>query len=164
MEKSRFLLLAIFLVVGFSSCKKDNWEEASFRCKVNGEEFIATEKFATAKLQTNSGPSYVLDVDGTRLVNFLNKKQMYGEMKLNSLQFDANEIGVEQEGNQFFYFGNNTLDKTIRSQYTVPGTYMIENLDEASKKVSGRFELQAIADDGTTYEITEGYFNLDYKD
>lgn len=160
---SSFLVL-VAVVCFLSSCKKNNWNDASFRCKVNGTEFIATEKFASANMELNENQPHVLRVSGTRLTNFFNKKALDGEMKLNGMYFYDHEVGTQREGaSQFFYFGNNSLDKTIRSNNTLsPGWYVIDMLDKSNKKVSGRFEVTAYDEQGGSYAITDGFFDVEY--
>jgi len=161
-----FMLLS-GIVTLLSSCKKDNWDDASFRCKINGTEYLATPKFATGNLDvpSNENEPYVLRVSGTRLTSFFDKKKPHGEMKL-SMSFLPEEIGTEKPGgNQFFYFGNNYLDKIFRSiSGELPCMFVIDGFDEANKTVSGRFEADAKADDGTLISITEGYFDIKYED
>ena len=166
MKKIRLLLAAGITVFLVSSCKKDNWEDAQFRCKVNGKEFIATEKFANANMEFNTGQPNVLRVSGTRLNNFIEKKKLDGEMKLNGMSFYDNEIGMELEGgSQFFYFGNTNLDQTLRSNNTLSrGKYIIQSIDQDAKKVKGTFALTAYDESGGVYEITEGFFDVKYED
>lgn len=166
MKNFRLLYVVAFSSLLLSSCKKENWDDAAFRCKVNGKEFIATNKFANANMEINTGQPHVLRVSGTRLVNFFNKKALDGEMKLNGMSFYDHEINTQREGgSQFLYFGNNSLDKTIRSNNSIsPGWYIIDVFDKDNKKISGRFEVTAYDEDGGVYEITEGFFDVEYDD
>lgn len=86
-------------------------------------------------------------------------------MKL-SMSFLPEEIGVEKSGgNQFFYFGNNYLDDTFRSiSGQLPSMFVIDEFDQTNKRVKGRFEAEARADNGTVISITEGYFDVEYVD
>lgn len=165
MKKVHVWPVVFAMVFVVSSCKKENWDEASFRCKVNGEEFIATEKFANATLDLNTGEPHSLRVSGTRLPNFFNKKKLDGEMKLNGMYFYDHEIGIEMEGqSQFFYFGNNNLDQTIRSNTSLStGKYRIEAIDQDAKRIKGTFEVKAYDENGGVYDITEGYFDVEYE-
>lgn len=164
-------ILGLFFLLGsltlFNACKKDNWDDASFRCKINGKEFIATPKFANGNvdLPSNLNEPFVLRVSGTRLTSFFDKKKPHGEMKL-SMSFLPEEIGVEKSGgNQFFYFGNNYLDDTFRSiSGQLPSMFVIDEFDQTNKRVKGRFEAEARADNGTIISITEGYFDVEYVD
>ncbi|MBP9153095.1 MAG: hypothetical protein KBF73_12495 [Flavobacteriales bacterium] len=145
-----FLFLACITI---SSCKKEAFEDAPFRCKIDGKEFIATKDLI--QVSVTGGNNFY--IQATRVANPLND-ELYGEMKFDVV---VDTIGVvELNGSNTWRWSNNGGDQ-FRSVGTDPGTLNITSIDFTAKRITGTFQLTAHNDSQTaTRSITEGFFDL----
>lgn len=156
-------LLLLFCAYAVTACDKPAWDDAIFRCKINGQEFKASNKMANATLISSDNRLFV---SGSWVGNFINKDRPDGEMKLN-FYFDPQSLGMPipfTGSNTVFYYGNNNFEKIFRDHHQdTEGFVRLDALDLDAQKVSGAFELNARSDDGTLLEIREGFFNVPFK-
>lgn len=149
--KKLYTFLTI-VAIGLSSCTED-FEDASFRCKINGEEFIAAEDLVTVNYTAGSNNFYI---QATRVANPLSS-DLYGEIKLD---FTATDVGVLPLDLQNTWRWSNNGGDTYRADGANPGTLTITELDISGKHIAGIFELVATNGSGSTKNVTEGFFDL----
>ncbi|MCF8459498.1 MAG: hypothetical protein K9G46_02150 [Flavobacteriales bacterium] len=139
--------------ISISSCKKEAFENAPFRCKIDGKEFIAGKDLIQVSV-TGGNNIYI---QATRVANPLSD-ELYGEMKLDVL---VDSIGVVAlNGSNTWRWSNNGGD-WFRSVGTNAGTLRITSIDFTKKHIIGTFELTAFNDNQTARRsITEGFFDL----
>lgn len=150
--KTVFLYMTLACIT-ISGCKKEAFNDAKFRCKISGKEFIASDELTNVSV--SGGNNFY--IQATRVSNPLND-DLYGEMKLD---FSADSTGViELNAVNTWRWSNNGTD-TYRSTSTDPGTLTITSLDMNAKRITGTFELVAYNDaQSSTKSITEGFFDL----
>ncbi len=150
--KTIFSILFLACIT-ISSCKKDDFEEAPFRCKINGKEFITTKDLISVSV-TGGNNFYI---QATRVSNPLND-DLYGEMKFDVV---LDTIGVvELNGSNTWCWSNNGGNQ-FRSVGTNPGTLTITAIDFTEKRITGTFRLTAHNDNqAAKRSITEGFFDL----
>jgi hypothetical protein len=147
-------LFVLFIgIMALSSCDED-FEEAKFRCKINNDEFVASDDLTVVTVSGNGNDFYI---QASRVANPLSS-DLYGEVKLD---FTATATGmIELDAINTWRWSNNG-DQTFRSDNNNPGTLNITTLDVAGKSIAGTFELTAVNDGGTaTKNVTEGFFDL----
>jgi hypothetical protein len=140
-----------------AGCKKQDFDTASFRCKIDGKEFIGAKDLTTA---TFNSPSNIR-IRTTKVKNVLKPSEPYGEMELN-FSYDLSNVFAPAaliSSNNIFYYGNNG-GNTLRSSSTNPGVLTITSLDLSTGKITGTFSLTAYDDNSGTKQITEGGFDL----
>ena len=164
MKKIRPLFFLLLFAFGIAACDKPAWNDDIFRCKINGQEFKASNKLANATLVPSDNRLFV---SGSWVGNFINKDRPDGEVKLN-FYFNPQSLGTPipfTGSNTVFYYGNNNFDKIFRDHPSdTEGFVRLDVFDPDAQKVSGVFELNARSDDGTILEIREGFFNVSFKD
>ncbi len=151
MKQLTFLLS--IAIMALSSCTED-FEDAKFRCKINSDEFVASDDLTQVTVSGNGNDFYI---QASRVANPLTS-DLYGEVKLD---FTATATGViALDANNTWRWSNNG-DQTFRSDNNNPETLNITTLDVAGKRIAGTFELTATNDGGTaTKNVTEGFFDL----
>lgn len=154
--KHSFAFLALTVIILLGGCEK--FEDAKYRCKINGKDFIPGKELIQFDYTENPGNDRIL-IRGTALATSKLKKNPYGEFEI-EFSFNDTTLAPIQLGYDIVFYGNNEWDKTYRSSETDPGTLTITSLDKTSKRVTANFELTAYADDdGSTLSITEGFFD-----
>ena len=136
-----------------AGCKKENFDDAPFRCKIDGKEFVATEELVAVTV--SGGNNFY--IQATRVVNPLND-DLYGEMKLD---FSADSTGVIALNETNTWRWSNNGGDTFRAIGSDAGTLTITSLDLNAKRITGTFHLTAYnSDQSVTRSITEGFFDL----
>jgi hypothetical protein len=148
----RLILSLSVVALGLSSCTED-FEDASFRCKIDGDEFIASEDLISVNYNDATNNFYI---QATRVANPLSD-DLYGEIKLD---FSATAPGdIPLDLTNTWRWSNNGGD-TYRADGANPGTLTITELDISGKRIAGTFELVATNGSGSTKNVTEGFFDL----
>ncbi len=144
------ILMATLTIAG---CQKENFDDAPFRCKIDGKEFVATEELVAVTV--SGGNNFY--IQATRVVNPLND-DLYGEMKLD---FSADSTGVIALNETNTWRWSNNGGETFRAIGSDAGTLTITSLDLNAKRITGTFHLTAYnSDQSATRSITEGFFDL----
>lgn len=144
------ILMATLTIAG---CQKENFDDAPFRCKIDGKEFVATEELVAVTV--SGGNNFY--IQATRVVNPLND-DLYGEMKLD---FSADSTGVIALNETNTWRWSNNGGDTFRAIGSDAGTLTITSLDLNAKRITGTFHLTAYnSDQSATRSITEGFFDL----
>lgn len=144
------ILMATLTIAG---CQKENFDDAPFRCKIDGKEFVATEELVAVTV--SGGNNFY--IQATRVVNPLND-DLYGEMKLD---FSADSTGVIALNETNTWRWSNNGGDTFRAIGSDAGTLTITSLDLNAKRITGTFHLTAYnTDQSATRSITEGFFDL----
>lgn len=153
---SAAVLLAIVLL---SSCT-EKFEDAKFRCKINGKDFIPGNELIQFTYTENQNNDYIR-IRGTSLATAKLNKNPYGELEI---KFFFNDVTLDPAPLSYdaVFYGNNEWDKTYRSSASDPGTVVVTSLDKTAKRVTANFELTLYADDSTTLVITEGFFDKNW--
>ncbi|MCF8459497.1 MAG: hypothetical protein K9G46_02145 [Flavobacteriales bacterium] len=154
--KKIFFSLLLPSVLIFSGCTED-FEDAKYRCKINGKDFIPSKDLIQFDYTENVGNDRIR-IRGTALATSQLSNNPYGEFEI-QFSFNDTALAPVELGYDIVYYGNNEWDKTFRSSATDPGTLTITSLDKTAKRVTANFELTAYADDGSTLTITEGFFD-----
>ncbi|MFM1874696.1 MAG: hypothetical protein RL266_433 [Bacteroidota bacterium] len=152
--KRIFTLFALSSTLLFSGCDED-FEDAPFRCKISGKEFSTSDELLTVTV--SGGNNYY--IQATRVANPLND-DLYGEIKLDIV---VDSVGTYPLNLQNTWRWSNNGGQTYRANGIEPGTVTITQLDQATKRISGTFELVAVGDDNTTKTVTEGFFDSDWN-
>jgi len=158
----KYLLItttALVLAVFASGCKED-FDDAKFRCKINGKEFVPNKDLIDFDYTENSGNDHIR-IRGTAVSTGVFDKKPYGELEL-EFSFDDANPGTVELGYDVVYYGNNEWDKTFRSSSDNPGTLSITSFDASGKRIIATFELTLYADGGETLTVTEGFFDLSW--
>lgn len=157
--KKFFPIIVLAIGALFSGCKED-FEDAKFRCKINGKDFIPNKDLIDFDYTENSGDDHIR-IRGTALSTGIIGNDPYGEFEI-EFSFDDSNPGTVELGYDVVYYGNNEWDKTFRSSATDPGTLTITSLDVSGKRITATFELTLYADGGETLSVTEGFFDQDW--
>lgn len=154
----RHLWLGLVMVyAGISACSP-SFDDARYRCKINGKEFTASNELIT--VTHNVEDAYFI-IRGTRLYGGPLSSAPYGEMEIR-FSFDPDSLYKPGKlGYGQFYYGNNIYDKPFRSTSAKPGSITVLSYDPAGM-VQGTFQLTAFADDGDSLVITGGTFHLSF--
>jgi len=156
--KMKKLLFIILIASTFMACEKENFDAAKFRCKIDGNPFIAADDLISVSY-TAANNSFYIQASKILLVNPNN--ELSGEMKL-----DFSLIAINTPinlGLQNTWRWSNNGDETYRSNNNNQGTLTITAVDYTNKTIQGEFSLTAYNDNATkTKSITEGNFNLDW--
>lgn len=155
--RNYLLAVCAVFIATFSGCEK--FEDAKFRCKINGKNFIAAKDLVDFSYTENEGLDRIR-VRGTSLATGVLNDDPYGELEI-EFSFDETNPTVEL-GYDIVYYGNNEWDKTFRSSSDDPGTLTITSLDLGAKRITANFELTLYSDDGQTLTVTEGFFDQDW--
>lgn len=155
--RTLFTIACAALFFSLSGCEK--FEDAKFRCKINGKEFIANKDLIDFTYTENEGLDRIR-IRGTSLATGVLNDNPYGELEL-EFSFDETNPGTVELGYDIVYYGNNEWDKTFRSSSDDPGTLTITGLDLSAKRITANFELTLYADDHTL-TVTEGFFDQDW--
>lgn len=162
MQKNMPLGFAALLMLLFAGCKKENFNNAPFRFKLDGQEFYAPSATSEAKRQGNR-----MIIKGTKLVEFQNKNKLYGEVEID-FYIDPDSLlnpVILNYGNNILRYGNNNFDKTFYTQNATPGVLTFTEFDPSAKKITGTFSAVIAESNGsTTKVVSEGYFNLKYSE
>ncbi|MFC2176136.1 DUF6252 family protein [Bacteroidota bacterium] len=151
MKKLVTLLLAAS-VLGFSGCTK--FDNAPFRCKINGKPFTASDALLTVTISGNDDNFYIQAT--TNPASDLIGNDPYGEIKLDIV---VKATGTYPLNLQNTWRWSNNGQDTYRASGKDPGKVTITELDYAAKRIKGTFELTAYSDKGETKTITEGFFD-----
>ncbi|MGB0916313.1 MAG: hypothetical protein ACPGU4_01880 [Flavobacteriales bacterium] len=159
--KKIFALLLLPTALLVSGCA-DDFDDAKYRCKINGKDFIPGNELIQFDYTENAGKDRIR-IRGTALATSLLSGDPHGELEI---QFSFNDTATSFEPVELAYdavfYGNNEWDKTFRSSSDDPGTVTITSLDKAAKRVTANFELTLYADDGSTLSVSEGFFDQDW--
>lgn len=155
MKKVLHISLIVFTIGLLAGCKKQDFATASFRCKVDGKEFISAKDLTEANFYAPSR----IRIRATKVKNVFKPSEPYGEIELDFNYDPGNVSAPVAMTTSIFYYGNNG-GKTLRSAAANPGVLNITSLDLATGKATGTFSLTAYDDDGGTKQITEGGFDL----
>ncbi len=156
--KKFFPIFVLGIAVFINGCEK--FEDAKYRCKINGKDFIANKDLIDFSY-TESQNDDRIRIRGTSLATGIVNDDPYGELEI-EFSFDENNPGTVELGYDIVYYGNNEWDKTFRSSADDPGTLTITSLDLGAKRITANFELTLYADDGSTLSVTEGFFDQDW--
>ena len=148
------LLLASTLFV--SGCT-EKFEDANYRCKINGKDFIPSKDLIQFTYTENTGNDRIR-IRGTALATSQLNNNPYGELEI-EFSFNDTNLAPVQLGYDIVYYGNNEWDKAFRSSQNDPGTLTITSLDKQAKRVTANFEITLYADDGSTLVVTDGFFD-----
>lgn len=155
----RYLLISITslaFAILLNGCTED-FEDAKYRCKINGKDFIPQKDLIDFSYTENQGDDRIR-IRGTALSTGIIGNDPYGEFEI-EFSFDDDNLGTVELGYDIVYYGNNEWDKTFRSSATDPGTLTITSLDKSGKRVTATFELTLYADGGETLSVTDGFFD-----
>lgn len=152
-------LIALSIAVVFAGCEED-FDDAKFRCKINGKNFAANNNLIDFSYSENQGDDRIR-IRGTSLATGIINDNPYGELEI-EFSFDETNPGTVELGYDIVYYGNNEWDKTFRSSSDDPGTLTFTSLDLNEKRVTANFELTLYADDGQTLTVTDGFFDQDW--
>jgi hypothetical protein len=153
----QFATILVFTAM-LTSCKKEDFATAGFRCKVDGKEFIGAKELTTAQF---TSPNRIR-IRTTKVKNITKPSEPYGEMELD-FNFDVSDFSKPIPITMnVFYYGNNG-GNTLRSNALNPGVINLTNLDLTANKVAGTYSLTAYDDNNNTKAITEGGFDLELK-
>ena len=152
-------LWALAAAVSFTGCT-EKFEDAKYRCKINGKDFIPGNELIQFDYTENQGNDRIR-IRGTALATAILGNNPYGELEI-QFSFNDDSIGTTALAYDAVFYGNNEWDKTYRSSADDPGSITITSLDKIAKRVTANFELTAYADDGSTLTITEGFFDQDW--
>jgi hypothetical protein len=158
MKRLFTLIMLAGLVASFSGCEK--FEDAKFRCKINGKDFIANKDLIDFSYTEQQGNDRIR-IRGTSLATGIVNDDPYGELEI-EFSFDETNPDTVMLGYDIVYYGNNEWDKTFRSSSSDPGILTITSLDLNAKRVTANFELTLYADGGETLTVTEGFFDQDW--
>jgi hypothetical protein len=156
MKRIITLLLFAFSAAYLSGCQ-EKFEDAKYRCKINGKDFIPGNELIQFTYTENQNNDRIR-IRGTALATGIVTGNPYGELEI-QFSFNDDSIGTTQLAYDAVFYGNNEWDKTFRSSSDDPGSVTITSLDKAGKRVTANFELTAYADDGSTLTITDGFFD-----
>lgn len=156
--KNALVPIIIFTISLFSSCEK--FEDAKYRCKINGKDFIPSSELIQFDYTENPGNDRIR-IRGTALATAIVNKNPYGELEI-EFSFNDTAIAPVELAYDAVFYGNNEWDKTYRSSADDPGTITVTSLDKAAKRVTANFELTLYADDGSTLTVTEGFFDKNW--
>lgn len=157
--KKMIPVIALLIAAVLGGCKED-FEDAKYRCKINGKDFIPQKDLIDFSYTENQGDDRIR-IRGTSLSTGIIGNDPYGELEI-EFSFDETDPGTVELGYDIVYYGNNEWDKTFRSSADDPGTLTITSLDLNEKRVTANFELTLYADDGQTLTVTEGFFDQDW--
>lgn len=173
--------LCSFLI--FSSCSNDDDNNTltpleqlppatqngaqTFGCLVNGKTFIPPN------LGKNSPRAFYQFVRGAYTLGI--SAAIRTEAGLISISVNTLDTDLIQDSTTYMlkerasgnFFGTYDIyDSTLIYEHTSrsdnPGSLAITNFDQENGIISGTFEFTAIGDDGKSYKITEGRFDLNY--
>jgi hypothetical protein len=155
------IFLLIFACIAFSSCKKDTFDEASFRCKINGNEFFASSDQVAVTYTEATG---TIDIRGSKVNLDTKSLAPYGDMKFDiTIPDPANGSTISLDSINTYLWSNNG-DQNYRSSKDYPGTLTISEFDTDSKTIKATFSLSAYTANGTFKEITEGKLDINWGD
>ncbi len=158
MNKTTALGICFAMLAAIAGCKKQDFETAKLRCKMDGKEYVAAKELTTAQF---TAPNQIR-IRGTKLKNVFKPSEPFGELEL-KFSFDPSDLSQPiLLGYSSVYYGNNGKDKTYRSSQSNPGTLFLTEFNQSTRKLSGTFTLVAEEDGGGKIVITEGGFNLEY--
>ena len=157
--KNILALLLLASTYGLSGCV-EKFEDAKYRCKINGKDFIPGNELIQFDYTENTGNDRIR-IRGTALATSQLSNNPYGELEI---QFSFNDTALApiQLAYDAVFYGNNEWDKTFRSSADDPGTVTITSLDKTAKRVTANFELTLYADDGSTLVVSEGFFDKNW--
>jgi hypothetical protein len=149
----------LFVTILLSSCKKENFETASFRCKIDGREFIGSKDLTTA---TFTSPNR-MRIRSTKIKNVIKPSEPYGEIEL-TFTFNPNDISqpIDLSLSDKFYYGNNG-GNVLRNTASSGGKVTITTFDLSTSTIKGNFSLTAFDDNNNSKQITEGGFDLKFS-
>ncbi|MCF8277436.1 MAG: hypothetical protein K9J17_11945 [Flavobacteriales bacterium] len=150
------LILIALAAFSLTSCTKD-FEDAKYRCKMNGEDFVPEDGLIDFSYTEQSGDDRVR-IRGTRLATSKLSGDPYGELEI-KFSVDTANIGTVELGYDAVYYGNNEWDKAFRSTAAHPGTVTVTSLDLINKRITCNFEVTIYADDSSSLTLTEGFFD-----
>lgn len=158
----RIYILATFLLAFISSCKKENFDNAPFRFKLDGQEFYAPAATSSAKRNGNR-----ITIKGTKLVEFQNNSKLYGEVEIDFfITPDSLLNPIELNyGTNVLRYSNNNFDKTFYSQNAPPGVLIFTEFNPSTKKIAGTFSAVVAESSGSNAKVlNEGQFSFTYGD
>jgi len=155
---STITLLAAAILFG-SGCT-EKFEDAKYRCKINGKDFILSKDLIQFDYTENPGNDRIR-IRGTALATSQLNGNPYGEFEI-QFSFNDTALAPVELGYDIVYYGNNEWDKAYRSSATDPGTITITSLNKTEKRVTADFELTLYADDGSTLSVTDGFFDQNW--
>lgn len=150
----KLLLPLSIAAICLSSCEED-FDDAPFRCKIDGKEFIASDDLISVNYNDATDNFYI---QATRISNPLSD-DLYGEIKLDITVSGPGDIPLDLSNT--WRWSNNGGD-TYRADGANPGTLTVTDLDISGKRIAGTFELVATNGSGSTKNVTEGYFDLEW--
>lgn len=154
--KRLLLLSALAAATALTGCKED-FEDAKYRCKINGKNFIPNEGLIDFDYTEQQGDDRIR-IRGTALATSIVSGDPYGELEI-QFSFNDTALTAVELGYDRVFYGNNEWEKTYRSSADDPGTLTITSLDLDEKRVTANFELTLYADDGSTLLVTDGFFD-----
>jgi hypothetical protein len=154
--KRVFPILILILATTFAGCEK-KFDDAPFRCKIDGKEFTTTDDFLTATI--SGGNNFYIQATSTDGVNVFNNDP-YGEIKFDVCVDSAGTYPLNLQNT--WRWSNNGED-TYRASGADPGTMVITSLDFSAKRITGTFSLTGYSDAGATKTITEGFFDTKWN-
>ncbi len=147
-------LLVVPTIMLMSGCA-DDFDDAPFRCKINGKPFSTSDALLTVTISGNDDNFYIQATSNP--ASDLIGNDPYGEIKLDIV---VDSLGTYPLNLQNTWRWSNNGGQTYRANGVEPGTVTITQLDYGSQRISGTFELVAVGDnDGTTKTVTEGFFD-----
>lgn len=161
------LILFFALALCLFSCQKP-YEEADFRCLINGKEFVASNKFIHASFVPYPSNYSTLYVSG-RKMEILIPKGLDGRVNvLEEFMIHSDSIGTTmkfKDDNEFEY-SNDASKKVYNVDISKPnGLTILEYIMTKDGYVKGTFFLTAKEKGGTEIlNITDGYFNAKFED
>lgn len=155
------LLIACLLLL-ISGCKKENFDTAPFRFKLDGQEYYAPAATSSAKRNGNR-----ITIKGTKLVEFQNNSKLYGEVEIDFYINPGSLLNpIELNyGTNILRYGNNNFDKTFYSQNATPGMLTFTEFNPSTKKIAGTFSAAVAESNGAnTKVLSDGYFSFTYTE
>lgn len=149
----------------FFSCS-ESYNDANFRCKINGEEFVPSKDFIHARYVPYSSNVSTVTLSGHKIAKFI-PAGLDGKMELYDIDMHPDSVAktIKFKKTSTFYYKNDKSEKIYRTDLNQPNGIIFETYEPTKGGVvKGTFFLTAKEENGAeVLQITDGFFDLKFE-